>query len=396
MEKCFVIMPLSEKYDDLYYRVKKYLYDNFSIEVTRAGESFLSRPIIDEIKNSIANSEYIICIIGDNSNANVFYELGIAHQIKDISTVLILKESIEKYKFDIAHIRQKDFSLEQISDIDGILKGFINDSREANSYNYILKESHYFKNSNDKINIFLSFYNNTYISSYKDNIKYVRKNENEAKEIISSLNYLLFLMDSHYQNDIFSHGFYEVFKIIFFVNYDKIMKNVDDFDVKIFKLQVSDDIKYDFAIFLIDNNLLINYAVEWCLSYFTLEGKYRLDFIRFKIEMSLVETKNENINGYLINGLYSVEAHIREYCAEIIRCRKMKNALVDLIKQLSNEKYPYSARSMIDAIGELSDKNNADAIKAVNGIKKIIDTNNKDNSFLLKHIENAILKIKTC
>lgn len=105
--KCFVIMPFEDKklldlkiYDDV---IKKAI-DGNNLRCIRADEIYGVRPIIHDIIESIDTSLIIIAEI-TKDNANVFYEVGIAHA-KNSNVILICdKKRRKKLPFDIAHLR---------------------------------------------------------------------------------------------------------------------------------------------------------------------------------------------------------------------------------------------------------------------------------------------------
>ncbi len=77
---CFVAMPFKPEFNFFFLYIKQYLERNYGLHIERGDSSVLTIPLMDKIRDQILRSDLII---GDvtGSNANVFYELGIAHAI---------------------------------------------------------------------------------------------------------------------------------------------------------------------------------------------------------------------------------------------------------------------------------------------------------------------------
>ena len=96
---CFVLMPFSEKFKEVYDTIKETLQlEALNIECNRADD-FHEPHIIETILNGIARAEFIIADLTE-SNSNVFYELGLANCIKDIDKIVIMTQSMNFVPFD--------------------------------------------------------------------------------------------------------------------------------------------------------------------------------------------------------------------------------------------------------------------------------------------------------
>ncbi len=111
--RCFVVMPFG---DDKLNKLK--IYDKIIKEVVenkennlncdRSDEILGNRPIIMDIVEAIDTSLITICEITQD-NANVFYELGIAHA-QNANVILLRDKTLrDKLPFDISHIRCIDY-----------------------------------------------------------------------------------------------------------------------------------------------------------------------------------------------------------------------------------------------------------------------------------------------
>lgn len=137
-------MPFSNKVaKDAYdYSVKK-ICENHNLEIRRADDIFSTKPIYDDIVKEIKDASIIIVDISDN-NPNVYYELGMAHTLKQNQTIIITQGDYNKTPFDIAHFRiikyensiQGKESLERQLDL--TLKNLLTDYKTINKESYEL------------------------------------------------------------------------------------------------------------------------------------------------------------------------------------------------------------------------------------------------------------------
>jgi len=105
----FVIMPFSEKWSDEVLILIKSVAEKHKLKVVRADDIFASHNVVDDIWQLINRAGIIIADITAH-NANVFYELGIAHTLgKDF--ILIWQASGDKPPFDIAVWRYFEYEL---------------------------------------------------------------------------------------------------------------------------------------------------------------------------------------------------------------------------------------------------------------------------------------------
>jgi hypothetical protein len=100
----FVIMPFKEEFDHIYDRIKETLKGTFNnqIKINRADDLENKQSIIKDIVVGINESDLIIADL-TGLNANVFYELGIAHGLG--KKVILLTQVGEKLPFDLQPYR---------------------------------------------------------------------------------------------------------------------------------------------------------------------------------------------------------------------------------------------------------------------------------------------------
>lgn len=157
-------------------------------------------------------------------------------------------------------------------------------------------------------------------------------------------------------------------------------------------MSIFDAYKFLLTTNLVDNNLYISISLQWLIDYFGKKDTHRIDITRHRIEEYLVFSKSDEVNTALTNALERGNSHIREFCAEVIREKKLISARPNLLRQLSQENDLYAARSIIDAIVAIDYNRKEYHKKDLACITKwgskltIAD----ENSFIKRHIEVAI------
>jgi hypothetical protein len=98
----FVLMPFAEEFKPIYELIKRTLEGSeLRLSCYRSDEVYKPEPIVEKILRGIAESELIIADI-TSRNPNVFYELGIAHTVKD--NCIILAQTMDDVPFDLRHL----------------------------------------------------------------------------------------------------------------------------------------------------------------------------------------------------------------------------------------------------------------------------------------------------
>ncbi len=97
----FVIMPFKKEFEEIYGEICQVCID-LKIECKRTDEMYSSKSIVETILERIAKSEIIIADLSEK-NSNVYYELGVAHSLRDEDTVILITSDKENSPFDINH-----------------------------------------------------------------------------------------------------------------------------------------------------------------------------------------------------------------------------------------------------------------------------------------------------
>jgi hypothetical protein len=101
---CFVLMPLKEPFLTYYEDHIKPILEGLGLTVKNANDVKRSGPIIEYIWEYINTAQLIVADI-TGSNANVFYELGMAHTIGKEPIILTCDKDDAPIPFDIRHLR---------------------------------------------------------------------------------------------------------------------------------------------------------------------------------------------------------------------------------------------------------------------------------------------------
>jgi tetratricopeptide (TPR) repeat protein len=98
----FVIMPFRDEFRQMYVNIIKVVCDELNLVVKLGDDFFSNRQIINEIWSAINNCSIVIADC-TGRNANVFYELGLAHTLGK-NTIILTKDE-KDIPFDIQGIR---------------------------------------------------------------------------------------------------------------------------------------------------------------------------------------------------------------------------------------------------------------------------------------------------
>jgi len=104
----FVIMPFAAPIGDYYKAIYKPALEAAGLQVTRGDDFFNPRPILDDIRASVASSDLLLADL-TGRNPNVFYELGLAHAIG--KSVILTSQRVDDIPFDLRHVRVIEYNL---------------------------------------------------------------------------------------------------------------------------------------------------------------------------------------------------------------------------------------------------------------------------------------------
>jgi hypothetical protein len=100
---CFVVQPFAPPYGPYYESVFKPAIEQAGLTPVRAdAEIFGTGKVIDQIWRGINQAKVLVAEL-TTKNANVFYELGLAHALR--KPVILISSNQEDVPFDLRHIR---------------------------------------------------------------------------------------------------------------------------------------------------------------------------------------------------------------------------------------------------------------------------------------------------
>lgn len=102
LDTCFVMMPFGHWFDVYYKDVFVPATKEAGLEPVRADELFSTGSVIEQIWEEISKAKILLADLS-GKNANVFYELGLAHAA--CKPVVFTAASLDDVPFDLRHLR---------------------------------------------------------------------------------------------------------------------------------------------------------------------------------------------------------------------------------------------------------------------------------------------------
>lgn len=102
LDTCFVMMPFGQWMDSYYREIYVPAIREAGLEAVRADELFSTGSVIEQIWEQISRSKILLADL-TGKNANVFYELGLAHAAN--KPVVFTTGQLEDVPFDLRHLR---------------------------------------------------------------------------------------------------------------------------------------------------------------------------------------------------------------------------------------------------------------------------------------------------
>ena len=353
---CFVIMPFSDDLDNTYMVIDS-VASNMGINCTRADNiSTTSEPILNKICTQISQAYYIIVDI-TNLNPNVFYELGIAHVLRDAKKVLIIKEDETVCPSDIKHLHYYPYSKLGLKRLKDTVKKFFEENNILEDLHGILDFLGLTPNDKDTAQSFLVNLSDR-IGNNLNSLIMVLNNRTadttqwQANILLSSLTCALNELPA-------SHDLYPLYSELILLLIQK-MHSV--FDISDYLLKVFSDKNYnlsnewvaDCSIMVLDNPLYFNAAISWITEYLERTSPAEFDVAKYKLEIGIIKSKSETIDKVLVDKLKVSNKTLVEHCAKLIKERKTSAATPVLIGLIEKDENPYVVRSCIDALVKMA------------------------------------------
>lgn len=102
LDTCFVMMPFGQWYDRYYQEIYVPAIKDAGFEPVRADELFSTGSVVEQIWEQIGKAKVLLAELTDK-NANVFYELGLAHAAR--KPAVFTSGKLDDVPFDLRHLR---------------------------------------------------------------------------------------------------------------------------------------------------------------------------------------------------------------------------------------------------------------------------------------------------
>ena len=399
--QCFFAMPFSAEYTNLYDTLAFHLENNGYKCIRVDNNLSASVPIINLILNGIATSQFIIVDISE-TNANVFYELGITHTVKDYENVFIIKENESKTPFYIQHLQYIPYDKNNLKQLATKLLERLKANQYKNTFKQELsiKQLLKYDEMDDFVNLFSSYFSKEEICIYSELLNGNVTVENVSSIVSAVWKYDKFLREKASKPEIEEH-ISSLFKLFFEIllscyQNDEIVLFIDNFlhYSEYGSLSYKKLLSYqtDLAIKFAEKLKLLEITAKWIVEYFQRSKSTHVDLNRYKLEAFLLKNESDQINEYIINALFSDNNYVREHMADIAGEKKLAAAEDNLIIQLKRETNIYTISSIVEALGKIDSKKSIDTMKVWlnNNAERAIKNG---DYFAIKHFRNAIVKI---
>lgn len=367
--KVFVLMPFTSRMDAVYGRLKAALSEKGYL-CSRADELDGSVLVMNTVLREIMRSRYVIADL-TLLNPNVFYELGVTHSFKDLPNVVMIKQKEGESPFDISHLRYIEYSEDNLflltsQVLDALERGGrLSDFQDALNRRGILGVVS--ENRDDFIDMFQDFF------------------DYDLEEVTSLLNGDLDprVPASAYMGPIsrirelivgsLQSGRSEVIDGIVRIYAEALSSAPATSEVEEFAqdclsglfapFDVPDDQidswKIDFAVTIASRGRCMVSALSYLIGYLSKIKTTRIDLNRYKVERFLLISHDGRVDEALINALGNEDRHIREYVSDLIGDKGLASAHDYLVRLLESETNPYTARSMLRALGKIGTSGDA-------------------------------------
>ncbi len=399
--RCFVIMPFTPEFDIIYGNIKEALNDRGFI-CNRVDEISGSKPIMNKILTELLKAQYVIADL-TSLNANVYYELGIAHSFKDSQHIILLMQKGTNIPFDTTHLNHIFYTPNNLKLLTSNILLQLEQSSNVYSFSEALQARGIIGLINDNQNEFITYLQ----EGFRDYLKIIANllmgdYLNLSNELIENLflRYIAYIKKSIPLVRSFAEGFTELLFHLLISSAQYPISDLITYDILYGKILIELgfseqeilEYKTKYAILLASKNIKISISMGWLIDYFKSSKSTIIDLNRYKIERFLMVSDSDIINEIIIDAIHHENNYIREHMADICGEKHLYSACPTLITQLLSENNLFTATSIISSIGKISDEKGGIAILKwlENNEIEIITTK---QFFVLKHARIALEKI---
>lgn len=400
--QCFFAMPFAAEYTNLYDSLVMHL-EREGYKCIRVDNNFLgSVPVMNLILNGIASSQYVIVDISE-TNANVFYELGITHTVKDYENVFIIKENAATTPFDIQHLQYIAYDKNNLKELAKELLIRLKANQYKNVFKKVLLTNQLirFEDVDEFVDYFTKLFEEEQVGMYAQLLENSDNTVDESSLIVESIWEYDKVLRSEITKAESEKYIPALFKVLFEIllpchRIKEIENYIHDF-LKNHEYSELYDISFlpyqtDLAIKFAENLKLIDITLKWIIEYFQRSKSTKVDLNRYKLEAFLLKATSEKVNEFIVNAIVSDNKYIREHMADIAGEKKLYIAEDNLISQLKREENEYTISSIVEALGKIGSQKAIDAMEEWLNINADNVIATKDY-FVLKHFRNALVKI---
>lgn len=391
---CFVIMPFRDELDKIYGELKDFLSRN-GITCQRADE-FKANPIImDGILKGIMSSEYIITDI-TFLNANVFYELGIAHTLKNLENVIIIKQKNENYPFDLTHIRYIDYQKDNMYLLKSEIIDRIHQTKHKSNFADTIIVHGIIDDlsiDNDELINYLNVKLEEYLVDITEILNDTKYPDDRINKILTAFETMICELMADNSFSYISNVVKLYCKLVVATAYSEIAeRHIKEFVLNRFTKSEHITWLTNLMIMLAEDKRLFRLSMDWIINYFRKSRASSIDLNRYSLEKFLMLSEDKDVDNIMIESLYSKDRFIREYMADIIGDKKLQEAVPTLFNRLDCEENNYVLRSYIHAISKIGEQDCLErlAVWIDKNSQKFID---RMDYFLFEHFYNAIKRL---
>lgn len=353
---CFVVMPFSEDLDNTYMVIES-VASAMGIQCTRADcVSTTSEPILNKICTQISQAYFIIADI-TNLNPNVFYELGIAHVLRDAKKVLIIKENGTECPSDIKHLHYYAYSKIALKNLKETIKSFFKENNIQEDILNILD----FLGISPRDELISKEFVASLSKSIDNNISCLLMILNnrladvpqwQANDVLISLTHSIEKLPVYHE--LFS--LYSTLLLLLIQRLNSVY-DITSYLSKVYANQfhnLSNEWISDCCIIVLDNPLYFDITISWVVKYLMKISPAAFDVAKYKLEIGIIKSKSEKIDDILIDYLKNDNKTVVEHCAKLIKERETRAAIPFLIELVDTDDNPYVVRSCIDALVQMA------------------------------------------
>lgn len=399
---CFIIMPFGEETKEVYETIKR-AATYCQVDCERSDELKKSSPFINKIISSI-NTSYFLIVDISGLNPNVFYELGIAHTLRSVNRVLILKDSTTKCPSDIGHINYFSYEKGKYFELYDHVVNFIKNNNCLEDlgdlfifFNLVTDETDLAEIVND-VKVNLADYSSTLVNLLNNTIDEL--SEEEIYILLKNLHKRIFSFREtdkysvkHFYINLITHLLYRMVK---------------DFDIEdnINRFFANSTIQQDKYLLEVQSDIAatlvkIKYyesAFIWVKKYLMTSFPASVDITKYKLQVALLNSRLNETNQFLLDNLSENVNNLGtkpirslvEHSLNLCREKEIVPAIPIAMKYVETTKDEFIFRSAVDLIVRLG------TAEQIIELLKITDKRSElieKSSFLNDHIENANIRL---